>query len=281
MVLILGSSGFIGRALLDYLVKKKVKVTGLSSIDLDLTKSKYSNKLTKYFTPQTTLIFASAITRQKGDTFESMKINIQMAKTVASAMESKIIKKIVYLSTVDVYGFPRSKVNELTPPDPKTYYAISKLTSEFILKKTAYSINIPLLILRLGGIYGPGQINIQYGPNAFINSILEDKKVYLWGNGEEKRDLVFISDLIKIINLLSLKKTSGICNIATGTTTSFLKIVKLLQKGSEQIKIIKRVRTSPKFNLEFDAKKLKKILPNFHFTNLEKALKTTFDSFDK
>ena len=66
------------------------------------------------------------------------------------------------------------------------------LTREAILKD---NFNKILCILRPTLIYGPGDTHNGYGPNRFINLALKNKSIPIFGNGEEKRDHIFVEDV--------------------------------------------------------------------------------------
>lgn len=280
MIIILGSTGFIGKSLCNHFSKIQFPYKGFSSKEIDLTKKTSVKKLSKIFNSETILIFASSITKEKGDNIENMQKNIDMVKNVLCAIKIKPVKKIVFISSIDVYGKPAGKINEQTPINPLSPYGVSKFTSESLLKILAKSLKIPLLILRLGGIFGPNQSPKKYGPNSFIYSLKRNSPVNIFGDGSEKRDLVFIFDLVKIISQLSFSKSAGIVNIASGNQISFMEILtKIKNISNQRIKIFKRKRGTKKINFIFDNSKLLSLLPeNFKFTTYEKALKITIDS---
>ena len=280
MIILLGSTGFIGKSLLNFLQEQQIKCLGISSKEIDLTEKSAVNKLVKLLKPNSVLIFASSIVREKGDDLENMQKNIDMAKNVAQAIKIKPIKKMVFISSIDVYGKPNGIVSEKTPLNPTSPYGISKLVSESILGLTCESLRIPCLILRLGGIFGPGQSPKKYGPNSFIDSALKKREVFIYGDGKEIRDLIFVGDLVKIISHFSTNNTKGIINIATGKALSFSNIIELLQDLLPGKIIIKHgPRTGAKLDLKFNVSNLKRYLPkDFIFTSLKKALKITVDS---
>lgn len=280
MIVILGSTGFVGKSLSNYLAEQKIPFIGISSKDIDLTRDSSVKKLTRIFNSKTTLVFASSIVREKGDNFENMQKNIDMAKNISEAIQRKPIKKLIFISSIDVYGKPKDVITERTLTDPQTPYGISKLTSEQILKVAAQKLAIPFLILRLGGIYGSGQLSNKYGPNSFINDIVEKKSVNIYGDGLEKRDLVFVNDLCKIILELATNNSTGILNIATGQQYSFKSIAKILEIIiGEKIKVNRQKRSSSKTDLRISNKLLKTYLPKkFKFTDIKEGLKITVDS---
>lgn len=280
MIILLGSTGFIGKSLLNFFEKQQIECLGISSKEIDLTKKSAVNKLVKLLEPNSVLIFASSIVREKGDNLENMQKNIDMAKNISRAIEIKPIRKVIFISSIDVYGKPDGKINEKSALSPLSSYGISKLASEFILKVSAQSSRTPLLILRLGGIFGPGQSSKKYGPNSFIDSAIRKSEILIYGDGKEKRDLIFIGDLVKIISYFISNNTHGVFNIATGKSLSFFRIAELLQDlFPGKITVGYAPRTGDKLNFNFNVLNLKRHLArDFKFTSFKKALKITVDS---
>lgn len=278
-IIILGHSGFIGSALFEHLARNDIAVRGISSSEIDLKNPASVHHLRTTLLPSSILIFSAALTRQRGDNLETMQDNIKLASNVAAVLEDCHIKKCVYLSTTDVYGQPQFlPITETTPISPQTYYAAAKFCSESILQTACRRAQTPILTLRYGGIFGPGQKNIQYGPYSFIADTLKDKNIQLWGDGQELRDLVYVKDLVEVINLLVNSETEGVFNIATGKSATFLEVAQTLQQLlPTPSQLIHRERTGVKFDQEFDIGKLKEVLPNFSFTPLSKSLKEMYD----
>lgn len=275
--IILGHSGFIGNAVLEELNNNHIHTMGISSSDIDLQQPSSIGNLSKIFTADSTLIFSAAVIRQKGETLKILQDNIQITSHVATAIENQPINKCVYLSTADVYGFPTYPITESTPINPQTYYATAKYCSESILQIACRKINIPLLILRYSGIFGPGQKQPRYGPNSFIDTGLKDKTISLWGDGMERRDMVYIKDLANIIVQFSQNDIEGIYNIATGKSHSFLEITEQLKTIlPNKFKILSRPRTGIKFDQTFNTTKLQTTLPNLNFSPLDQALHETY-----
>lgn len=280
-VVIIGHTGFIGQEIFRQLANKVSDLEGYSSADFDLSDATSMIQLGPRLTTDTILIVTAALNREKGDTIEIMQKHIGMMANLAKALELYPPAKCVYLSSADVYGRPgKLPITEKTPVNPQSFYGIAKFVCERILQKVADDKKFPLLILRYNGIFGPGQKNTGYGANSFIKSAIQEGKVRIWGDGSEKRDAVYVFDLARIIVDLSLGQAEGIFNIATGKSISFEEMVNTLGKISHgPPQVIAKERTSPAFDQKFKITKLKRYLPNFRFTPLEKALKATYQFY--
>lgn len=277
-VFIIGHRGFIGSEIFNQIKTKIDKLEGYSTKELDLTKPKSLVFLKEKLTKDTILIITASINREMGDSIENMQIHIDMLINLAQILKEVPIKKCVYLSSIDVYGYPsKLPINENSPVNPQTYYGIAKLTCEKLLSKVCKETDIPLLILRYNGIFGSGQKITGYGLNNFIKSIIDQQKVNIWGDGNEKRDPVYVVDLARIIINLTLGKAEGIFNIASGKSLSFKQMINVIRKISpKKFKIAYKKRTSPPFNQKYDIKKLKEYLPDLKFMPLDKAIQETF-----
>ena len=276
-IVVLGASGFIGKHIANKFKKENYPTKTSSRKELDLLKHSSILKLSKLLHTNTILIIASSVVREYGDTVENMLKNIKMCINISEALKLKPIQKCVFLSSCDVYENTNLPITENTTLCPRTYYAIGKITCEYILKSITQHKKIPLLILRFPGVYGPNQNIKKYGPSGFIYSILNDDFVKIWGDGEEKRDFVYVKDISSIIFELATGKISGAINLATGKNYTFMEVIKIIEKiHTKQIKIIRITRTASSFNMQFNVENLKKILPHFRFSSIEQALRETY-----
>ena len=103
------------------------------------------------------------------------------------------------------------------------------LHRENILK---LSFEKKLLIIRPTLLFGKNDTHNGYGPNKFMRAAMKNEQITLFGKGEEKRDHLYIGDLVKLIYLAAKKKNFiGILNAASSEVISFyelsLKIKKL------------------------------------------------------
>ena len=135
----------------------------------------------------------------------------------------------VYVSSDAVYGFDVNPVTEATPVGPGGYYALGKYSGERLMEYAARASGLPLLTLRVTGVYGPGDPHGGYGPNAFARTLARDRSLRIFGQGEEERDHVYVDDVAGLMAGLIRARATGLFNVATGESRSFADVVKAIR----------------------------------------------------
>ncbi len=268
---VLGSSGFIGNQLYRYFSEDNYSVKGYSSLDCNLL-SKNSIKKSLRINPKDVVIMASSITRLKGNSLESMIKNIKMADNVFNFIKDDSLSQFIFLSTIDVYGTrPKLPINENLSPNPKDYYSLSKLSSEFILKNSCANKNIPLLILRLSGVYGKKDEG-----KSTINKLVESAnkgKITIFGDGNNRRDFVHVKNLYDVIKNAIFNKTNCILNVATGKDYSIKEITEIIKEFFPRTGIEYKEKTNGRAkDIVFDTALLKKTFPKIEFMGIKEGL---------
>lgn len=242
-ILILGGSGFIGKHLVRACIKKKFVVSVLSRF-----KSKNVEKKVKYIycdLKKNSLIKKKLNSKQfdyvvnlsgnidhsnKKDTYLTHYIG---CKNIVSFFLKKKIERFIQIGSCLEYGKSKSPHNEnhkINYNNLKSTYSIAKL------KATNFCVNLykkkkfPVTILRLYQIYGPGQKFDRLIP-YIIKSCLE-KNNFDCSNGLQKKDFLYIDDLINVIlNVLITKQANGkIINIGEGKPIKIKSIIQLIKK---------------------------------------------------
>lgn len=139
--------------------------------------------------------------------------------------------KLIYASSAAVYGHSKPPMrigeNEL----PANAYGFSKVVMDNIARKYFNKLNI--IGLRYFNVYGPKEAYKDKMASMVWQLYLEMKngeRPKIFKFGEQKRDQIYIKDVIKA-NLLSLNvNTSGIFNIGTAKATTFNEIVQNLNE---------------------------------------------------
>lgn len=278
-IVLLGHTGFLGQALHRLLESQGEEVHGFSSSTVDLRQREALSRFDGILDHDTTLIFASALTPDKGATLDVLQENILMCLNVARYLETHPVRLCVYVSSDAVYSLRSSPVTEETSVDPGSLYALAKYTGERALARVSETAGLPLLTLRMTALYGPGDTHASYGPNAFVRSILKDKRVQLFGNGEEQRDHLHVDDAAKLVQRLVAIKATGILNLATGRSHSFADVLKILRTVvAESFQTVFLPRKTPVTHRYFDVAKLFLLVPGFQFTPIEQGLEAYYRS---
>ncbi|PRD43294.1 NAD(P)-dependent oxidoreductase [Phyllobacterium phragmitis] len=121
---------------------------------------------------------------------------------------SPALEWIGYLSTVGVYGdHDGAWVSEETPPKPISARSVERLTAERRWQELADTHGVPLAVLRLSGIYGPGRnpfVNIE---NGTARRLVKPGQVF---------NRVHVDDIAGSLALLASRSAEGIYNITDG-----------------------------------------------------------------
>lgn len=187
---------------------------------------------------------------------KALETNLGITENIIKASINNGIKKIIYISTIHVYGKNlKGEVNENTKPFPTHPYSLSHKNSEdFILN--SISKNFDATIFRLSNAYGPPvDVNANCW-NLFMNDIckqaIEKRFILLKSDGLQKRNFIQMSDVCSIINLTIRNSNKNIknqiFNLGGEQTSSILNVAKLIsQKVSKKLKINKiRIITNEK-----------------------------------
>lgn len=266
-IVILGHTGFIGSHLESFLSKKHpgVEVIGKSLPALDLSKD--ATILKDYFDETTAVIMCAAVKKQLGDSLENCEKNMAMVMNVCRILHGYPVQRFLYFSSAAVYGENNHNlsINEETPIQPTSYYGIAKCASEKLLQKVMPN---GLVVIRPPVIYGPGD-QPGYGPSGFLHAAQNQETITLWGDGSEKREFIFVEDIVSLVEKLVFSEYQGILNLASGRSYTYLEILELVKAHTGQtLKMSSKERTQPKVDHGFQNHKLLKLFPTFRFTPL-------------
>jgi len=162
------------------------------------------------------------------------KVNILGGLNLYQAAQKYGVKKIIFASSGGaIYGdgspIPSLENSLLEPCSP---YGIAKLTNEKYLAFYQDTYKIKVVCLRYANIYGPRQnFKGEAGVVAiFIHKLLNSEQPVINGDGENTRDYVFISDVVKA-NVLALDEDmKGIYNIGTEIETNVNQIFSYIKE---------------------------------------------------
>jgi UDP-glucose 4-epimerase len=172
------------------------------------------------------------------------------------------LKKIIFLSTLDVYDNAEGPINEKSSTVASSLYGLSKLYCEQMVNIHAKENGVITQLLRIGHVYGPGEEKYDKVIPKCIKRIVDNKDIELWGDGRELRSFIFIDDVVTaILNAVKLQEQPGVINVVGGNPISTYDLIhRLIKIGDRDIGIIQREFAGTVRNYVFDTAKLKHYL---------------------
>jgi UDP-glucose 4-epimerase len=275
-VVLLGNTGFIGRAVEAHFAERGVPVRGFSSATLDLRQPSALARLDGCLGRDTCLIATAVTAPGSAMAPAALADNILMMANLATYLEAHPAGVCVYLSSDAVYPMIQDPVTEATPTDVTSFYALAKYAGERVLEHATRKAGTACLVLRPTAIYGPGDTHDAYGPNRFARACARRQPIQLFGQGEETRDHLYIDDLVGVIARLSARREGGLFNVATGRSHSFMEVAEMLRGlAPAACEIVTTPRRTAVTHRRFDVSRLLAALPDVRFTPLEVGLEAT------
>jgi len=200
------------------------------------------------FKPKAVIHIAAqaAISTAQESPIHDLSVNGIGTLTMLRMAEKYEVERFVYVSTSAVYGDRLLAMPETTPLRPDNYYGVSKATGELYTQIS----NIMTTILRFGNVYGPRQVPL--GENQVIarmmRHLLKGEDFYIFGDGKQKRDFVFVEDVARAVVMAAQDSTLAmhqVYNIAGGQSYSV----------NEVAKLVARVCELPGYEWEYDRKR--------------------------
>lgn len=196
------------------------------------------------------------------------------------------VKKIVFLSSMAVYGNPaKNPVKEDAQLEPVTPYGVSKRAIERYIEYFNRLYGLDYSILRPATAYGERQaVSLGTGVVAnFIFNALRDEPLVIYGDGNAERDLLHAQDLAAGAVLAAFKKTKfKIFNLGTGkgiTLNQLAKKVESAKGGKLMIKHLDKIDQVEK--LVCDSSRAKKELGWKAEISLDEGIKRCVEAFKK
>lgn len=305
-ILVTGGAGFIGSDFIRYILESD---SSLEVINLDkLTYAgnlenltDVSNKKNYHFVQgdicdrdlvndlikQVDLIvhFAaeSHVDRSIADGSDFIKTNIEGTGVLLEAAFRNGGIRFHHISTDEVFGSlsPISpKFNEQTSYNPRSPYSASKASSDHLVRSYFYTHKLPITISNCSNNYGPYQFPEKMIP-LFITNLLENKRIPIYGNGDNIRDWIHVRDHNRGVKMIIDKGKIGetyclggnneIANIDISKM-----ILKLLDKSEEMIEYVKdRPGHDKRYAIDFS--KAEKELGWNPVVNFNEGLKETVE----
>jgi len=251
-VLVTGGCGFIGSHIVDRLVADKSEVVILDNLSTGTIKNLNKSAIFYQGDVSDKILVNKIFSQHKFDyvIHQASKINTNVLEEdpfhdLSSSVISTIIlsqncithkvKKLIFASSVAVYG--RSKVLPVAEHgeiNPIYSYGISKQTAESYLKYFSNYYDLNFQILRYANVYGPRQpIYGEVGVIAiYTDKMIKNEPLIIFGNGENLRDYIYISDVVNFTVQSIEFKNSSVYNVGSGSPASVNDVFSEFQKNS-------------------------------------------------
>lgn len=181
------------------------------------------------------------------DPINDAKNNIIGSLKLFEACRKFGIKKVIFASSGGtIYGNARIPAKEQTLLKPLSPYGIAKATIENYLEFYFKNFGIESVSLRYSNVYGPRQ---NPGGEAgviavFIEKMLRKETPYIWGDGKQTRDFVYVEDVAEAnLSALKYKGFSHFFNIGSEKETSINEIFNILKEIFDS--------ENPTYNLDY------------------------------
>lgn len=226
-VLVIGANGFLGRHILTACKDRgwhteavyhrrhdfiPAKCTSFSVSELDSCPTDYDI----IFLVAATIPYGNLNTPNKA----LLEANVRLVFTTVSRFENA---KIVFSSSVSVYGNPVGTISEQSSFNAPNQYGLSKLAGEFIVKQ-----HPRYAILRYSSLYGNGMTSGIFLPRI-IKQAREQGTITLYGRGERRQDYLYVSDAAQLALRAACTEKNGIYLGVHGKSASNLEAAQAVQ----------------------------------------------------
>ena len=191
--------------------------------------------------------------------------------------------RLVQVSTDEVYGSIREgEFGEDAKLNPSSPYSASKASAEMIMQSYIKTYSVEALGVRCSNNYGYFQHREKLIP-AFIKKIYEGKKLPVYGNGENVREWIHVSDSVAgIIKVLEIGTVGEFYNISSGDFRSNIEVTQAIigyfGKDSEFIEYVED-RPGHDFRYAINSSKIRKEMNWAPVVNFEEGLEHTIKWF--
>ncbi len=295
-ILVTGATGFLGTSLCSQLEKEGHEVVRLSSKNCDLTRQ---DSLLKFNDRSYDHIFHLAAWTQAGDFClyhpgEQWIINQQINTNVLKWWkEHQPQAKIICMGTSCAYDPDMELVEDNyligKPIESLFTYAMTKRMLYAGLIALNKQFGLRYLCLVPSTLYGPGyhtdgrQMHFIFDLiRKIIRGKIYGEPVVLWGDGYQRRELVYVEDFVEIMTRLSATSENDLINIGAGGEFTIRHFAELICKKVDydfnkiQFDTSRYVGAKSKC---LNTDKLKGLLPGLQLTSLEEGLGKTIDWF--
>lgn len=262
-VVVTGGAGFIGSHMVDLLLAQGYQVTVLDNLSTgrldNLAQHRHERRCDVHEVDVTRLPPGSSLVRGAryvfhfaglGDIVPSIerpvdyvRANVDGTVAVLEAARHAGVRKFVYAASSSCYGAsPPLPTSERAPIRVEYPYALSKYLGECAVLHWGQVYRLPVNAIRIFNAYGPrvrttGAYGAVFG--VFLAQKLKGKPLTVVGDGTQRRDFVYVTDVARAFLLAAESDLAGeVFNLGAGNPQSVNRLVELI--GGEVVHVPKR-----------------------------------------
>ncbi|CAD5962071.1 Putative UDP-glucose 4-epimerase [Planktothrix tepida] len=303
-MLVTGGCGFIGSHLVDVLIDQGYQVIVLDDLSTgreynlndqaelivgNITNSTLVNSIIKETDACFHLAAIASTQSSNQDWVGTHQVNLTGTINIFNVARrtGKRPIPVIYASSAAVYGNTEENlIDESYPKQPLTAYGADKLGCELHAKVAGNIDGVPTCGLRFFNVYGPRQDpSSPYSGviSIFANRILSNQSITIFGDGNQTRDFIFVSDVVRyLIAALNQATTEApVFNVCTGERISIHELAQTAMNVAEQVVPI--LHQDPREgDIRYSIGNPKAAKDNFNITaniTLQEGLSQLFKSF--
>lgn len=308
VVFVFGGSGFIGVNLIELMLQKKFKVFNFDMVSYASVPEKFKKykNMNNYFFKKINMMRFKEIEKMfikykpnyvynlaaishvdrsidapKKTIENNILSTLNLLENIRIRGCNKNFKRLVHLSTDEVYGdvFKSSKEKDVL--NPSSPYSSSKASSDMLIKSYYKTFGLPSIIVRACNNFGAFQFPEKFIP-TIISNIKDKKKIPIYGNGKQKREWIYVKDFCELLIKFMYKGVEGnIYNVGSGKKISNIKLINKIFKILKINNLLKNylihVKDRPGHdkNYSLDSSNAKRVLKNYKINSFDKNLLQT------
>ncbi|MFF1818814.1 NAD-dependent epimerase/dehydratase family protein [Kribbella sp. NPDC058245] len=243
-VLVTGAAGFIGRAVVKALRERDVPVTavdreppdptwddGVTVVTGDLANQEVC--IGAFETRPTAVVHLAALTsvlRSVDAPMATFAQNVTITQVLLELSRGSGVDRFVLASTNAVVGdVGTATITAELPLRPLTPYGATKAAGEMLLSAYSGSYGMATAALRFTNVYGPGMSHKDSFVPRMMRAALAGTGVQVHGDGTQRRDLVYIDDVVNAVLLALETDFNGRAIIGSGRSVSVLEMIEAVR----------------------------------------------------
>ena len=254
LFLVTGGAGFIGSHLVHRLIQRGERVrvvdnlctgsierlgsirSAIDFVEADLADSQVCDWVADGVTYVLHQAAIPSVQRSIGDPLTSNRANVTATLNLLESCRTHGVGRVIFAASSSAYGntavLPKQ---EDMPANPLSPYALQKFVGERYARMYHELFGLETVSLRYFNVFGPRQDpQSEYSAviPKFINKLLNNETLTIFGDGDQSRDFTYIDNVVEA-NLLALKATGAagkVCNVGSGTRISLNQLVAMLER---------------------------------------------------